>query len=104
MWVSKVAEGYIGQLIESQVLVSEIVPPMTGPEPIDDMISQLAQVEAAPLVKALSTVAASLHKLDENRLGNPPGAYQDLVSTISELPASYKLEHLVQVDMMKPAG
>ena len=98
------AEAYIGQLIESQVLVSDIVPPMTGPEPIDDMISQLAQVEAAPLVTALSAIAAGLHKLDENRLGNPPDAYQELARIVSELPASYKLEHLVQVDMMKPPG
>lgn len=97
------AQAYIGQLIESQILVSDVVPPITGPEPIDDMIAQLNKPETLPLARTLSAISDFLHKLDEGRLGNDLAEYQKVVSAVSELPATYKLEHLIQVDMMKPA-
>src|SRR5947209_6916057 len=95
------AERYIGQLIDSQVLVSELVPPITGPEPIDHMLSQLERAGASSLTAALSTVSGHLRGLDEKPLGNEPAAYQQMVNVVAQLPATYKLEHLVQVDMMK---
>jgi thiopeptide-type bacteriocin biosynthesis protein len=94
---------YIGQLIESQLLVAELVPPITGPEPVDDMIAQLNMAGTSSVAGALSAVANRLQTLDQQKLGNDLGLYQELVKTISELPASYKVDHLVQVDMMKPA-
>ena len=95
------AQVYIGQLIESQILVSNLVPPITGPEPIDHMLAQLERAGASSLTAALSTVSGHLQSLDEKRLGNEPAAYQPMVAAIAQLPASYKLEHLIQVDMMK---
>ena len=95
------AQEYIGQLIDSQILVSNLVPPITGPEPIDHMLAQLERAGASSLTAALSAVSGHLQGLDEKRLGNEPAAYQPVVTAIAELPASYKLEHLIQVDMMK---
>jgi thiopeptide-type bacteriocin biosynthesis protein len=97
------AEGFIGQLIESQVLAAEIVPPITGPEPIDDMIAQLNRPETLSLGTALSGISVRLEKLDAGRLSNDLGEYRAMVSAIRELPAEFQAEHLVQVDMMKPA-
>ena len=98
------AEAYIGQLIDSQVLVPEVVPPITGPEPAADMIVQLQTPETASLANAISCIATLLEKLDQGRLGNPAESYQELISGIAALPAAYKLDHLIQVDMTKPAA
>ncbi|MBZ5523800.1 MAG: lantibiotic dehydratase [Acidobacteriia bacterium] len=97
------AAGFIGQLIETQLLIAEIVPPITGPEPIDDMIAQLNHLETSPLAASLSGISSRLQKLDAGRLGNDLEEYRALVSAIRELPAEFQIDHLVQVDMMKPA-
>jgi len=97
------AEGYIRDLIDSQLLVSDLSPPVTGPEPMDDMLAQLDQFEDASLADALRSIAGSLHLLDEQGVGNDLAGYREILSTVSQLPAKFKPEHLVQVDMMKPA-
>lgn len=97
------AAEYIRQLIESQVLVSDLVPPITGPEPIDDMLSQLHGEETASIKSALTAASSRLQKIDESGIGNQLDLYQELVDTLSLLPVEFKAEHLVQVDMMKPA-
>ncbi len=97
------AREYVRQLIESQVLVSDLVPPITGPEPMEDMLAQLDREECSSLNTGLRSVAEQLRKLDRRGVGNDLDSYQEIVSTISQLPAEFKREHLVQVDMMKPA-
>lgn len=97
------AAEYIRQLIESQVLVSDLAPPITGPEPIDDMLAQLHGDETAPIKSALSSASSRLQKMDESGIGNQLELYQELVNTLSPLPVEFKSEHLVQVDLMKPA-
>jgi lantibiotic biosynthesis protein len=96
------AAEYVRQLIESQVLVSDLAPPITGPEPIDDMLSQLDSAETSSIKSALCSVSNRLRRMDENGIGNELEGYQELVTTLSQLPAEFKPEHLVQVDMMKP--
>ncbi|HEY6349364.1 MAG TPA: lantibiotic dehydratase [Candidatus Angelobacter sp.] len=98
------AQQYIRRLIESQVLVSDLTPPITGLEPIEDMVAQLGPVEDPSLKAALYSVSERLRKLDEGKLGNDVQAYQAIVEAITALPAEFKVDHLVQVDMMKPAG
>lgn len=97
------AQRYLRQLIESQVLVSDLTPPITGPEPIEDMLAQLDSLSDPSLKTALCSVAEGLCKLDEGKAGNDLRQYQQIVETVTLLPAEFKLDHLIQVDMMKPA-
>jgi thiopeptide-type bacteriocin biosynthesis protein len=97
------AREYVRQLIASQVLVSDLVPPITGPEPVDDMLAQLDREEYLSLKTGLGSVAEHVGKLDRGGVGNDLDGYQQIVNIVSQLPAEFKLEHLIQVDMMKPA-
>ncbi|HEV2963542.1 MAG TPA: lantibiotic dehydratase [Candidatus Angelobacter sp.] len=97
------AEQYLGQLIESQLLVAELVPPITGPEPIDDMIEQLKQAEAPSLAEPLISISSCLQEIDKQSVGVDLAQYQRIVDIVSQLPATFKVEHLIQVDAMKPA-
>lgn len=97
------ASGYVGRLIESQLLVTEIVPPITGPEPIDDMIGQLNRARTSTIAAQLAEISSRLQKLDAGTLGNDLNEYRELVGAVRKLPAEFQVEHLVQVDMMKPA-
>ncbi len=94
------AEDYIHQLIQSQMLVPELVPPITGPEPLQGMLEQLEQAQP-PLAISLKSISEHLRKLDEGGLGNDLECYRQIVNAVSQLPCEYKLDHLVQVDMMK---
>jgi thiopeptide-type bacteriocin biosynthesis protein len=97
------ARAYVHQLIESQVLVSDLLPPITGPEPVDDMLPQLDGEECSSLQAELHSIAERLCKLDDDGVGSDPGCYQEIVDAISRLPAEFKRDHLIQVDLMKPA-
>jgi thiopeptide-type bacteriocin biosynthesis protein len=97
------AEQYVGQLIESQLLVAELVPPITGPEPIEDMIQQLRQAEVPLLAESLTSISSCLQDIDNAGVGVDLASYQKIVNIVSQLPATFKVEHLIQVDAMKPA-
>jgi thiopeptide-type bacteriocin biosynthesis protein len=99
------AEEYVGELIQSQVLVSGLTPDVTGPEAIHGLEERLAalpsgQATAAALAKARTALA----ELDEAGLGAAPERYRDLADALKELPTSVELSRLFQVDMVKPAN
>lgn len=98
------AEEYVGELIQSQVLVSDLTPDVTGPEAIHGLEERLAalpsgQVAAAALARARQALA----ELDEAGLGASPERYRELAESLKELPTSAELSRLFQVDMVKPA-
>ncbi|HKD78060.1 MAG TPA: lantibiotic dehydratase [Candidatus Angelobacter sp.] len=97
------AREFIQQLIQSQLLISDLVPPITGAEPMDDMLARLEGEEFSPLRTKLCAVIEDLYELDRQGVGNDPFRYEEIVNQISRLPAEFKSEHLVQVDMVKPA-
>jgi lantibiotic biosynthesis protein len=97
------AREYVLQLIATQVLVSDLIPPIIGPEPLEDLLAHFEKKEFSSLKTRLGSIARQLDKLDHAGVGNDPSCYQDIVNTIAQLPAEFKREHLVQVDMMKPA-
>lgn len=99
------AEEYVQQLIDTQVLVSDLTPGVTGPEAIHGLEAQLAtlpsgKAAAAALTGARETLAA----LDADGLGAPAGSYRGVAEALRELPTSVELSRLFQVDLVKPAA
>ncbi|MBZ5504295.1 MAG: lantibiotic dehydratase [Acidobacteriia bacterium] len=98
------ADAFVGRLIESQLLVADLVPPVTGVEAIRYMIDQLEQARASGLAIELRGIAEVLRELDQGGLGADPVAYDRIVSTVSRLGGEFKPGRLVQVDVIKPAA
>lgn len=99
------AEGFIGELIDSQILVSDLAPPVAGREPVEDLIDQLARHPAAAAVaERLRRTGAAMADLDRTMWGAGPGDYRAVSKELGELPASIDLQRLFQVDMIKPAS
>ena len=99
------AGEYVDQLIETQVLVSDLTPAVTGPEAVHGLEEQLAalpagQTAAAALAGARDTLAA----LDAGGLGAAPERYHAIAGALRELPTGVELSRLFQVDLVKPAG
>jgi thiopeptide-type bacteriocin biosynthesis protein len=98
------ATEYVEELINSQLLVSELSPPVTGPEALPELLSQLQRLPGgAPFVDALLPVQSALERLDAGGLGAPSGRYLEVARMLSGLPAPVELPRLFQVDMVKPA-
>ncbi|MEM7353201.1 MAG: lantibiotic dehydratase family protein, partial [Acidobacteriota bacterium] len=98
------AEEYVGELIDAQVLLSDLSPVVTGSESIHDLLDQLGELPAAASVQAgLAAARDALATLDDAGLGNEPESYRAVATGLEELPAKVDLPRLFQVDMTKPA-
>jgi thiopeptide-type bacteriocin biosynthesis protein len=99
------AQAYIDQLIDSQILVSELTPVVTGAEPLAELIAQLSRYPAADgIVRQLCAVADALHAMDANVTPTSPEAYRSIAGQLADLPAPVELPRLFQVDMTKPVN
>jgi thiopeptide-type bacteriocin biosynthesis protein len=98
------AMAYVEELIQSQLLVSELSPPVTGQEALPELLSQLQRIPtAAPFVQVLTPVQAALEHLDRGGIGAPSEQYLGVSRMLSALPAPVELPRLFQVDLVKPA-
>jgi thiopeptide-type bacteriocin biosynthesis protein len=96
------AEEYVADLIDHQVLVSELRPAVTGPEPVRGLIDQLRQCGAVATSDRLEAAQQELEALDAGGLGNEPARYREIVRLLGDLPGEMQLGSLLQVDMVKP--
>ena len=100
------ADAFIDELIDSQVLVSDLAPLVTGPEAVDDIIAQLdaiADVEAAgAAAAALRAVRGALRELDRS-VGNPAAQYRGAAEALAPLPAKAEIHRLFQVNLVPVA-
>lgn len=93
------AEAFIEELIENQVLVSELEPSVTG----DDFLVQLRQgleklQDTGDMVGEITQFLQYMEVTD-SRLGNAPQRYIGLNSSLEKLNTPFELKYLFQTDM-----
>lgn len=97
------AEEYVAELIDSQLLVSDVRPGVTGDEPVHGLVTTLARhAETSPLAGRLDEARIALEKIDAEGPGVSPDRYRAIASGLRGLPAPPELSRLVQVDLVKP--
>ncbi|HEV7514771.1 MAG TPA: lantibiotic dehydratase, partial [Thermoanaerobaculia bacterium] len=97
------ASEFVTELIDSQILVSDLQPPVTGPEAIHDLVAQLGALPTGRTAAGeLDRARKTLEELDRAGLGASPERYRELASRLAQLPTSVELSRLFQVDMVKP--
>lgn len=97
------AGAYVEELATAQVLVPELGITVTGPEPIDGLIAQLAAAGVSGAREVLERARDEIAAIDRAGLGNDPERYVAVAGTLSALPEPAELARLFQVDMVKPA-
>jgi lantibiotic biosynthesis protein len=99
------AEEFLNELIEAQILVSDLTPAVTGPEPIQHLIELTAgHAPLADARTALEAVRGEIAAMDASGLGHAPGAYRAIARRLEPLPAKLDLARLFQVDTFKPSS
>lgn len=97
------ARDYLGELIDSQLLVADSQPPVTGAPPAEAMAATLAShASTADIGTRLFEVLAGLAAIDAGGVGASPEEYRRLAGNFDGLPATPDLSRFVQVDLIKP--
>jgi thiopeptide-type bacteriocin biosynthesis protein len=97
------AAAYVSELVEAQLLVPELGVYVTGPEPIDGFLDQLAAAGAEEQRAVLAAVRESIAAIDRGGVGNDPARYRDIARGLEALPAAIDPARLFQVDLVVPA-
>ncbi|MBI4749277.1 MAG: lantibiotic dehydratase [Acidobacteria bacterium] len=98
------AQEYIRQLIQNQLLVSQLSPTITGPELMYSLMDQVRQHPVTHYIaECLERVQVQLNQIDADGLGVDSKQYQAIASELKVLPAKVDLPRLFQVDMVKPS-
>jgi lantibiotic biosynthesis protein len=97
------ADEYIAELADSQVLVADIRPQLTGAPPTDTLVAALGRHQrTASLAHRLGQAADGLAAIDADGIGVPAERYQAAAAVLDGLPMSPDPSRFVQVDLMKP--
>ncbi len=98
------ATGFIDELIDSQLLVSDLEPAITGK---DFLIQLSAVLQAIPeheeLKENVSRLTGLLSGLDKAEIGTTLPVYAEIEEIIKEIKTAYEAKFLFQTDMYKPA-
>ena len=95
------ASTYIDELIESQIIVSELEPSTTGPEQLDYIISVLDRIQVVPeFSEKLKNIIIKLNAIDNNGIGNSIEQYEEIINIIKETATSFDKKFLFQTDLI----
>ena len=97
------ARDFVDELITSQVLISDLPPPLTGDEPDAALAARLERLTAPRESSLLSAARSALAELDAGGLGAKPEAYSRVADTLDGLPVQPERNRLCQVDLYKDA-
>ncbi|ANF53270.1 lantibiotic dehydratase [Chryseobacterium glaciei] len=95
---SEDAEEFIEELIDNQVLISEIEPSVSGEDFLDTIISVLMKIGAIKESEILISIQNELAALDQN-IGNPAEKYTEIENLIKSFHVEYEPNFLFQTDL-----
>lgn len=100
-------DGFIKEILDAQLLVSELEPAITGEEFILQILKTLKRVsllenktELVRIIHVLESACQMLTEID-NRAYNEPSAYDEIVTLLDELGVPIEEGKLFQTDLVK---
>ncbi|HLP57300.1 MAG TPA: lantibiotic dehydratase family protein, partial [Candidatus Deferrimicrobium sp.] len=97
------AREFLEELLNSQVLVNQLEPAITGPEFLDQIMTVLEPIPGIDdIKKIILEIKKALEEIDNNPIGTTVSHYQRIADTLEPLKTSFELKYLFQTDMVKP--
>lgn len=93
------AAEFIEELIDNQVLISEIEPNVSGGDFLDTLISVLQKIKVNEM-NTLISIKSKLHELDQN-IGNSTSIYTEIEKLITSFGVEYEKKYLFQTDVYR---
>ena len=96
------AKNFIAEIIESQLLVSELEPAITGDEFLGQILLILKKLDKTTHIQnVLSQIGDQLAQIDYNKIGTNISIYYEIAEKLKSLNTKYELKYLFQTDMVK---
>jgi len=93
------ASEFIEELVDAQLLISELEPSVSGPEFMDQILNVLEHLQGvSSIVQLLRQVQHELETLDD-KIGNAAQDYIALSEMLKPLNTGFELKYLFQTDM-----
>lgn len=93
---------FIEELINSQILKSELEAHVTGEDSLDHLIKQLEGIGENYILSILIDIRKLLKKIDSSKLGESLPIYGQIIELIGRIGVVYDVKYLFQTDMFKP--
>lgn len=95
---------FVDELIDNQLLTSDLEPAVTGGDALTALVARLATIPAAhDYYEILHGALLELKNLGQQPLGEPRESYEALAQQLEPLPVKAELGRLLQTDLHKPA-
>ena len=93
------AEHFITELVDSQLLISELEPSVSGPEFMSQISAVLKKLKGTSKeIEFLGKIESQLNSIDDS-IGNTIDKYLAISENLKEYPTSFELKYLFQTDM-----
>ncbi|MDR3023259.1 lantibiotic dehydratase family protein [Chryseobacterium sp.] len=92
------AQEFVTELVDNQILVSEIEANVSGEDFLDKLIFSLNKIGAVKEVEILHLIKKQLNELDLNT-GNPITLYSEIENLIKVFTTEYEKKYLFQTDL-----
>lgn len=89
---------FVEELIDNQLLVSELEPNVSGSDFLDTIITILGRREIKSEAEILISIKNKLDELDQN-IGNPISSYTEIEELIKSFGIEYERKYLFQTDL-----
>jgi len=97
------AEEFILELIDNQLLVSELEPAVTGNDVLDTFIKKLCDINKNfYILKPLFEIQKLLIKINGLQIGKTISLYDEIITNIKAIGIDYDPKFLFQTDVVKP--
>jgi hypothetical protein len=98
------AQEFIDELINSQILVNELEPAITGPEFLEQVLSVIENIKGIDdIIERLRNTQKSIARIDSSRIGTTVPDYFAVVENLKPLGTEFELKYMFQTDMVLPA-
>lgn len=95
------ATHFLDDLIENQIIVSELEPSTTGPEQLYYILHILEIILGPSTITIdLSNISTLINTIDNNGIGNCFNSYEEIINIINKIGTNYDKKYLFQTDLV----
>lgn len=96
------ATNFIYELIDSQLIVSQLQPAITGEDQLNKLINSLKEIDEDKYLPQLIRISEIIKIIDNDPIGSSEYKYNDIINIIKMIGVPFEKKHLLQTDMFKP--